>query len=386
MNKENINKTNREIVCPDHFGKNKVRKEAFRDQLRKLYLLNGIGNLSIAGAAWVLLLVTDGYSLIQVGIAETVFHIVSITMEIPSGMFADICGRKKSLAVSCIAGILSGLIRAYTHSFLGVCISIGFSALSYNFWTGTDNALAYDALSEEGQEKLYDGYVARQTVIYRITDGAATLGAGLAVMLGNVKSQLIGVGIGVIRLMILATMQENKVVTENAKSLRDRFSENVQESISFLKGNVRAAKLIYRNCLVGAIDVLLLFFMQAKLPMTGIADWVLGPLLFVMSMGGVLGAAMSQKVKGFRFGYLFLGCVSLAFLGFLASFTGQAFIMTLGGFAAAFADDLIQIRADVELNDMIPAPQRATLISVNSLCFSMVMIVMSPLAGWIFSL
>ncbi|MBR1584591.1 MAG: hypothetical protein IJ662_03525 [Clostridia bacterium] len=60
--------------------------------------------------------------------------------------------------------------------------------------------------------------------------------------------------------------------------------------------------------------------------------------------------------------------------------------MTLGGFLAAFADDLIQIRADVELNALVPPAQRATLISVNSLCFSLVMIVLSPLAGWIFSL
>ena len=59
--------------------------------------------------------------------------------------------------------------------------------------------------------------------------------------------------------------------------------------------------------------------------------------------------------------------------------------MTLGGFLTAFADDLLQIRSDIALNNMIPAEQRATLISVNSFCFSVIMIVLSPLAGWVFS-
>ena len=53
-------------------------KLSIRKQLGLLYISNFLFNSSIAGAAWVLLLVSDGYSLIQVGFAETVFHIVSL--------------------------------------------------------------------------------------------------------------------------------------------------------------------------------------------------------------------------------------------------------------------------------------------------------------------
>lgn len=73
-----------------------------KKQLNKLYQNNFLFNISIAGAAWVLLLVSRGFSLVQVGIAETVFHAVSIICEIPSGMFADVIGRKKSLLLSCV--------------------------------------------------------------------------------------------------------------------------------------------------------------------------------------------------------------------------------------------------------------------------------------------
>ena len=62
-------------------------------------------------------------------------------------------------------------------------------------------------------------------------------------------------------------------------------------------------------------------------------------------------------------------------------FTELPYVMELGGFAGSFFDDFIEVRTDIILNEMIPSEQRATLISVNSFMFSIVMIVMSTLMG-----
>ncbi|SCW58480.1 Major Facilitator Superfamily protein [Ruminococcaceae bacterium YRB3002] len=359
----------------------------YKSQLRKLYAFNALGNISIAGAAWVLLLVSQGYSLIQVGIAETVFHLVSITCEIPSGVFADVFGRKRSLMMSCLATILSALTRAYWDSFTGVLVSIAFSALSYNFFTGSDSALAYDTLAEADRTPDYDRYISNQTIIYRIANGAATLAAGIAVMIGNTMSQLLSVLIATVQFVVVLGLRENNVITSRRHiSVAQRFRSTVIESVSFMRGNRRAALLILRNCIVGAVDILLLFFLQARLPLAGVTDLLLGPLLFIMSMGGVIGARASSRVRKWKFGRLFALCLVMVVAGFMASFTSVPLVMTMGGFLAAFADDMIQIRADIELNNMIPSAQRATLISVSSFCFSAVMIVLSPLAGWVFGL
>ena len=358
-----------------------------KKQLGLLYVSNFLFNSSIAGAAWVLLLVSDGYSLIQVGFAETVFHIVSLMAEIPSGMFADVFGRKKSLIVSCIMTMFSAVVRGFVPGFAAVCVSVGFSALSYNFISGSDSAIAYDSLLEEGQENKYDKYISNQTMIYRISNGLATLFAGAAVIMGNRNAHILSVGISLVNLICLLFLKENKVILKKAgDSLSKRIKDVFKGSFSFLKGNKKVAGLIFRNSLVGGIDVLLLFFLQAKLPMTGIPDWTLGPLLFIMSLGGILGALAARKVKKTTLGKLFIVCIALALAGLLSEFTGIWYLMTLGGFVTAFADDLIQIRSDMALNQMVPAEQRATLMSVNSFCFSCIMIVMSPLAVVIFSI
>ena len=364
-----------------------MSKNSINRQLGLLYISNFMFNISIAGAAWVLLLVSDGYSLVRVGFAETVFHITSLIAEIPSGMFADVFGRKKSLILSCVMSMLSALVRGFVPGFAAVCVSIGFSALSYNFISGSDSAIAYDTLLEAGQTDRYDRYISTQTAVYRISNGIATLFAGAAVIMGNRNAQILSLAISAVNMVFLLFLRENKVILKKAgDSLGKRIKDVYKGSFSFLKGNKKVAGLIFRNALVGGIDVLLLFFLQAKLPMTGIPDWTLGPLLFIMSMGGILGALAARKVKKVTLGKLFIFCITLALLGLISEFTGVWYLMTAGGFFTAFADDLIQIRSDIALNRMVPAEQRATLISVNSFCFSVLMIFMSPLAGFIFSL
>lgn len=358
-----------------------------KKQLGLLYMSNFVSNISIAGAAWVLLLVSDGYSLVQVGFAETVFHIVSLMAEIPSGMFADVFGRRKSLIVSCIMAMLSAAVRGFLPGFPCVLISIGFSALSYNFASGSDSALAYDSLLEEGQENRYDKYISTQTAIYRISNGIATLFAGVAVIMGNRNAQILSLGISAVNMVFLLCLRENKVILrKSGDTLAKRVKDVFSGSFGFLKGNKMVAGLIFRNALIGSIDVLLLFFLQAKLPMTGIPDWTLGPLLFIMSMGGIIGAFCATKVKKTTLGKLFMFCLLLALIGLVSEFTGVWYLMTIGGLLTAFADDLLQIRSDIALNQMVPPEQRATLISVNSFCFSCIMIVLSPLAGYIFSI
>lgn len=101
--------------------------------------------------------------------------------------------------------------------------------------------------------------------------------------------------------------------------------------------------------------MLVLFFLQAKLPLASLNNALLGPTLFIMGLG-------------------------VAF-AFCMTFTGNPYIMILGGFIGSFSDDFLEVRTDVILNDMIPSKQRATLISVNSFIFSLVMIVMSTVMG-----
>lgn len=69
-----------------------------KQQLRKLNAFGFFTCLRIPDAVWVVLLAARGFSLWQIGLAEGIFHGVSLLCEIPSGMAADLMGRRRSLA------------------------------------------------------------------------------------------------------------------------------------------------------------------------------------------------------------------------------------------------------------------------------------------------
>ena len=366
-----------------------MRNFNIKRQINKLYTLTTVSYFRIAGASWVALLALRGFSLLQIGILESIFHIASSCFEIPSGVVADVFGRKRTLALSKLVSVLSCLAMILSDDFGTVAFAIAFSAISYNLESGTIEALAYDSLKSVKQEEKYNQYASTEMMLYRITSSTATLCAGVALWLGYKKAYAIDIFFGMIALGIACSLREISGFTgddgeqKNLQNIRisERLQNVVTESWYFMKHNRKARSIMFVNALIGAVSTLVLFFLQAKLPMAGLNEALLGPALFIMGLGAALGAKVVGYFPNWKYRkYVILSGIGVLF-AFVMTFTGNPYIMIAGGFAGSFADDFLEVRTDILLNDMIPSEQRATLMSVNSFTFSLVMIVMSTLMG-----
>ena len=58
-------------------------------QIGYLYTSSVLESLTLTGA-WVAILSSRGFSLVEISMAETVFHLVSLLLELPSGILADV--------------------------------------------------------------------------------------------------------------------------------------------------------------------------------------------------------------------------------------------------------------------------------------------------------
>ena len=354
-------------------------------QIRKLYASSVLGNLSLTGA-WVAILAARGYNLVDIGIAETVFHITSLIFEIPSGVLADVFGRKKMLIVSSIMRMIGNIIMILSDNLFTVCLSIAFHALSYNFSSGTGDALAYDSLKAANAESRFERFESDQLVIYRLCSGISTLCAGLALFIGHRLAYGTDLITGVIQIAVLMSLSEMYApAPEQSGSIAARLAICLKESFTFMKSAKRAMKLMIVNSLIGAADTLLLFFLQAKLPERGIPHRLLGAALLFMEIGGIIGSKLITKLP--KLSYRCVFCISsvMVLAGIVAEHSPMYAVMALGGFIAAVADDALQVRTNVLLQDMFPSEQRATLTSLESFTFSVIMIVLSPLAGFAFT-
>lgn len=354
-------------------------------QIRKLYASSVLGNLSLTGA-WVAILAARGYNLVDIGIAETVFHITSLIFEIPSGVLADVFGRKKMLIVSSIMRMIGNIIMILSDNLFTVCLSIAFHALSYNFSSGTGDALAYDSLKAANAESRFERFESDQLVIYRLCSGISTLCAGFALFIGHRLAYGTDLITGVIQIAVLMSLSEMYApAPEQSGSIAARLAICLKESFTFMKSAKRAMKLMIVNSLIGAADTLLLFFLQAKLPERGIPHRLLGAALLFMEIGGIIGSKLITKLP--KLSYRCVFCISsvMVLAGIVAEHSPMYAVMVLGGFIAAVADDALQVRTNVLLQDMFPSEQRATLTSLESFTFSVIMIVLSPLAGFAFT-
>ena len=357
-----------------------------RKQIRNLYAISSLSSFQLAGASWVALLAARGFSLVEIGLAEGVFHVASLLFELPSGVISDVFGRKKSMILSQCMFILSAFLMIFSEGLPGVCFSLVASALGYNFASGSREALAYDSLKAVGQEGRYLNYSSTEFSIYRIGSACATLCAGLALFLGYRRANLLDMILGSLCLLFCFRLKEVETVELQFEgTLGERLLQCFRDSLYFLTHNDRSLGLMLFNSFCGSVPVLTAFFLQARLTENGLNDILLGPGLFFITMGGALGAKAVTAVAKWEYRKVAVLCVFGITGGLLLSLHTAPLVMVLGGFMGNLFDDLLQVRTDALLNERFPSAQRATLVSVSSLTFSLTMILMSPLMGWLLS-
>ena len=126
-----------------------------KKQLACIYTNNFFSGLRITDAVWVALLAARGFSLWEIGVAESVFHMVSLTFEVPSGMAADLLGRRKTLVAGGVCMVLSNLLMAFAPDLFFICLAMALSALANAMFSGTASALTYDSLKQCGRTDDY---------------------------------------------------------------------------------------------------------------------------------------------------------------------------------------------------------------------------------------
>lgn len=356
-------------------------------QKRALLALEWAVGFQPAGSVWVLLLAARGWSLVEIGLAEGLFHVVSLCCELPSGLLADVTGRRRTLAASQGMFLLSALVMAAWDSPWGVYLSLAMSAMAYNLQSGTREAVTYESMLEAGREEAYLHFSSLQNGVYRFSSGGAMLLAGVTVWLGWRAAYLLDGGIALLGLAAALCLREPACPgreTTVRRSLPAALGETVRGAWTLLKTDRTAVGIMLVNALVGACATLTRFFLQQRVEAAVTAPALLGPALFVLGLGGGLAGLLAVRLDRLPYGRaaLLAGagtalCAGAARGNFLP-------VLMASGLAAGLLDDSLQLISDKRLNDRFPSGQRATLVSVSSMAFSLFMIPLSPLFGMLF--
>ena len=367
---------------------NKQSTLNIKRQLGCVYTADFFSGLRITDAVWVALLAARGFSLWEIGLAESVFHIVSLLCEVPSGMVADLLGRKKALVSGGVLAVTSNLLMAFAPNLFAICFAMALNALYGTLFSGTFTALVYDSLKTEDREDEYLQISANSSQISMLASALGSLASTVQRFLGFAGFYLLsalfeGVSTLACRWMnepIVTAAQANRV-RQSLHDLPGQFTQLVQDSLHVLRTCPLAAKLIVSSAIISVPSYLTKMFLQQRLIELG---WPTEVLFLPLLLGGiacVLGTEAGRRVRFCSMRRFYAVCALLCGVGTLLVGTAPAWGGIFGMMLVQGVLEVYLLHESQQLNDAIPSDQRATLISVDSMAYSLLMIPASPLVG-----
>lgn len=357
-------------------------KQKYRSNIKINYVFHFLNSFDLTSSIWVLYLVFKGLPLWQIGLLEGAFHIVSFLSEIPTGAAADLLGRKKVMLLSRICHAVSAIIILFASDFWHFAIGFVFSAWGYNLISGSEEALVYDTLKIMGKEDRYLMVSGRLEILFNIAQGIATFVGGVLVQKSFYYCYAVVVVICLVTLIPGFLLKEPELIKLKNKE-KITFLKHFKNSFKIIKENPRVVKILISYSFIFTFYMIVYYYGQEYLSEIGLNKLQISIVMLISGIASCLGAiACKLAVNRFKKHTQLVAAILIS-LGILGLVVGRIEIAIACFGIMGFANTLLYPLQSDELNRLIPSDQRATILSVNSMCFSSFMLILFPIVGGI---
>lgn len=338
-------------------------------------------NLIFTQAVWVIYLASKGYSPFAIGLFETCFHAVKFLAEVPSGVFADLVGRRASLMVSALIGAAAVLLFLVPLPPL-IAVSFALQGLSYAFRGGADSALLWAIVQRAGTDSAaarYSRLFSRMFLIVLFTQTLGMAGGGFLHDLGEALPFALSAVTTLLALVPLGLLPEQRA-PEHART----------KPLAHFAAGARAAwehpplfGLLLLSGLTAGVVTTVGYYTQLYFSALGLSLAVIGLLLAATIIPDALFAAATPRImRWLPRRWVLMLFVSAEALGILAMSTRVPALGLIGFLLLVHAGDSVLYPAlSTYVNELSPEVQRATVLSLETGLFSGIMIVLFPLFG-----
>ena len=187
-------------------------------EIKKYYILRFLSRLVFFLPIFVIFLQENGLSLTEIMVLQSIYSIVYLLLQIPTGAFADLFGRNRSIQISTA------------------------------FFYGADEAFVYDILKSAGREKHYKKVKGKIFGIEQVSSAIAfAFGGWLASMYMRLPFQ-ITVLFYVIAFFVSLTLRETK---RKQRFYIERYVKQIKNSVVFISRNMQLCSLVLVLLLFG---------------------------------------------------------------------------------------------------------------------------------------
>ncbi|MDP1743919.1 MAG: MFS transporter [Candidatus Amesbacteria bacterium] len=329
---------------------------------RLFYLSRFFFDFILIYAVEKLFFVSRGLNLSQIGILLFSWSVMTLVLEVPTGVLADRWSRRKMLILSGIFFSTCYLVWIFSNSFVLFLVGFFFRTLGSTFTSGTLQAYLYDFLKLHNQEDQFEKIWGRGNAL-------RTLGTGVAVFLGGFLSQIsysIPLVISALSVFVVSITTflwpEIPIITPTNE---EKYWGFVKSATNTVFHNRNLLRIVLYSVIIFSAFSNLEEFNDIYLNFLGYPNYMMGIIFAIAMSAQSLASTMAHKFKNYSWVALdvtaLIGIIILLLTAWIRHplmAMGILFIGVLLEFSRVLSDGIIQKE--------VPPHQRATLASLNS--------------------
>ncbi|MBD3283735.1 MFS transporter [Candidatus Pacearchaeota archaeon] len=360
-------------------------------QTTKFYLSSFLKNQTYFTPVIILFLQINNLSFQEIFWVFTIGTVVAFIAEIPTGIFADLFGKKKSVIISKIGIFLSFVVFGFSHSFWMFVLAQILFELGNSFRTGTETAYVYDYL-DQTKETSYKIVKANQKVYARTGEAIATaIGSFIVVYINNLTNSNFGYNAVFFVAAIPAFFNFINAVSWT-KIREKKHKINFNETVIHTKDSVKEVIfskitliiviniMIFTSVLAALAKFIQPYMLEASVPVAYFGIIYTGALFLTAAAIKYYNKIEDKFDQRKTINLLTIAAVIPAII------LGLGFISVIGVilfFLLVIVENIRSPIANDEFNKNVKSDTRATTGSILSLSKSLGKIAILPLAGWI---
>jgi MFS family permease len=343
----------------------------------RLYqLFNGI---IFSGPIWAVFLLSRGLSLTQFGIVEAVLHVGMLIAQVPTGALADALGRRRLLVAAGFFTAAAELGYVYAPGFALICLAGGVHGVAFALRTGADEAYLFDSLAHDDAQAQFPRMLGGLWAVFQFAGAISFMAGGLIATYSQPLAFWLSATCALIASAIATRLPDDR---------RGRAAHGVRVAVrglSALRRSPRLGTLTLAWSVYWAAVTSWWFYAAPLFQDRGASNALLGAVL-----GGALLAGSGFSWIGGRIGERVSLSASVGTAS-LAAAVGLVAGVALPGLAVpvlllmliAGAPELVYVTLSTYLQHNTRSEYRATSMSIAEGCFSIQMLWLFPLTGYV---
>ncbi|HEU0193875.1 MAG TPA: MFS transporter [Gaiellales bacterium] len=343
----------------------------------RLYqFFNGI---IFTGPIWAVFLLSRGLTLTQFGFVEASLHVGMLVAQVPTGALADALGRRRLLVAAGFFTAAAELGYVYAPGFALICVAGAVHGVAFALRTGADEAYLFDSLAHDDAQAQFPRMLGGLWAVFQFAGAISFLAGGLIATYSRPLAFWLTAG---------CALAASAIATRLPDDARGEARHGVHVAVRGVRALVhspRLAALTLAWSMYWAAVTSWWFYAAPLFQSRGASDAVLGLVL-----GGAMLAGSAFSWVGGRIGERApltpaVGLATLAAIGglLLGPHVPGLVLPVMLLVVVAGAPELVYVTLSTYLQHNTRSEFRATSMSIAEGCFSIQMLWLFPLVGYV---